>query len=553
MRKKSFFLILLPVIFILIFIWTGCKNDSDSGNDDKNDPGEGIPQTVPANLSVTPTGISGQLAVSWDAVTGAFFYELRWGTGTFGTPVEIKGTSHVVTGLSNDTDYNFQVRAVSGSFESEWSTAVSGRPSNIPLSELPAIPENLQAEGEVVGDYGIITISWDAAANADSYRMEWGTNPNNWSGAAIENLSETTTTVEISDVGEYFFRVRSVKGANISGTTTPVSVKFVRMVRTITTPSQDVKKMRTVVVGPDGMLYTVKTDDPHTAWRIDPSSIDLSDPNSRATHTVFANHGDPGHVWTAGYLAKGPDNYLYGARIWGRDVFKWDLSDTSGDAVGIRVSDDIHVETELNPGQAIWGGIAVGPDGSVFVVSAGEKVIIKIPPPVDGVLSTAVIHTIEGTYANNTTVRKFQDIDSMTWGHDDAVYISDGFNDGAIWRIDPDTGETRHAFGKHWNWGNPFQFVYGMAYHDGYYYFVHGTSGNTGGTAIYKMRPESDAQPVLIAGHRDEFGRVDGFAQDARFFKAKGIAVVSGAIYVVDRNDSEDSTIRMISPLEVLK
>ena len=559
---KSFFRGCLTVIAAVSLILAGCEGNT-GGSDDSNDPGEGIAQTVPSGLTVSSTGTSGELLISWDPVNGSFFYELRWGIdGNYGTPVEVKGTSYKVAGLIDGTDYNFQIQSVSGSFDSGWSSAATGRPSDTAASELPAIPENIKAEGKVNedGNGGTVTISWDAAERAESYLLEWGTDPNDWSGAASENLAIRTHTIAIFDVGDYLFRVRSVKGDDMSGSAPIVSVKFVRMVRTLTAPNDDVKKMRTLVIGPDGWLYTVKTDDPHTAWKINPNSIDLNDPGSRAEYMRFSTHGAPysvdgvrdelpygeGNVWTAGYVTLGPDNnYMYGVRIWGKDVWRWDLRDTTGDAPGERLTNDILAETELND-NAVDGGIAVGPDGTMYVAATYHKAVIKIPPPaVDSTPSEAVIFSRGGQHATKGNI-EFQSVDSMTWGHDNAVYISDGYNDGYIWRIDPATGETTPAFGKNWGWGDPFTFVRGMTYHDGYYYFVHE------GRAIYKMKPEADADPVLIAGHREDNGRVDGLALDARFYQAKGITIGSnGMIYVVDRSDEQDSTIRMISPLEV--
>ncbi len=70
------------------------------------------------------------LYVSWDAMTGAASYKVQWKSGTdnFGTSRQntvSSGTSHTITGLTNDTTYTVRVAAVNATGDGAWSDEVS--------------------------------------------------------------------------------------------------------------------------------------------------------------------------------------------------------------------------------------------------------------------------------------------------------------------------------------------------------------------------------------------------------------------------------------------
>jgi len=81
-----------------------------------------------------PPAGNGHLTLSWNAVSGAIWYNLYYGTKpgvTKASLTKVTGittTSHTVTGLSTGTVYFFVVTAANAETESAESGEVSGRP-----------------------------------------------------------------------------------------------------------------------------------------------------------------------------------------------------------------------------------------------------------------------------------------------------------------------------------------------------------------------------------------------------------------------------------------
>ena len=96
---------------------------------------------APRNLRAA-TGNSGELAVSWDAprsdggseITG---YRVQWkdSSGSWDTPANVSettvtGTAHTITGLTDGTEYDVQVRAVNSEGTGEASPEAAATPVN---------------------------------------------------------------------------------------------------------------------------------------------------------------------------------------------------------------------------------------------------------------------------------------------------------------------------------------------------------------------------------------------------------------------------------------
>ena len=79
------------------------------------------PIAVPTMLADTPSANS--IALSWSAVSGAVRYEIRRKSGSnpYGPPIPRTTTSFTDTGVSQNTAYLYQVRAVGSPFTSAWS------------------------------------------------------------------------------------------------------------------------------------------------------------------------------------------------------------------------------------------------------------------------------------------------------------------------------------------------------------------------------------------------------------------------------------------------
>ena len=128
---------------------TDTSQRSDSSEPEPQVPG------APRNLRAT-TGNSGELAVSWDApssdggseITG---YRVQWkeSSGSWDTPADgsettVTGTAHTITGLTDGTEYDVQVRAVNSEGAGEDSPETAATPVNpTPLTaEFLDIPES---------------------------------------------------------------------------------------------------------------------------------------------------------------------------------------------------------------------------------------------------------------------------------------------------------------------------------------------------------------------------------------------------------------------------
>ncbi len=76
-----------------------------------------------------------------------------------------------ISGLTNASSYEVQVRACSDGGCGDWSISESGTPSANP-GALPARPAGLRANGDL-DSTGNVTVRWDAAARATGYRLRY--------------------------------------------------------------------------------------------------------------------------------------------------------------------------------------------------------------------------------------------------------------------------------------------------------------------------------------------------------------------------------------------
>ena len=118
-----------------------------------------IPSTLPAKPAVpTITSENQQLVVSWSApndggsaITG---YNLRYRTGNNGDWSNWShsgtGTSATITGLTNSTNYQVQVRAINSNGASAWSDVTAAQPQGALLS-VSGITAFTSGEGNVTG------------------------------------------------------------------------------------------------------------------------------------------------------------------------------------------------------------------------------------------------------------------------------------------------------------------------------------------------------------------------------------------------------------------
>jgi hypothetical protein len=164
---------------------------------------------VPDVPVVTLTPSNEQLTVSWEPDNTADKYEVEWwlsASPATRTVVETTAISITVTGLKNEQDYSFRVRAGSrdAAFgrtnEIGWSTW-SNEKTEMPeeWANVPAAPVNVRF---YVAPRNELSVRWDATPGATSYEVKYrqlGTIP--W--VELQGSSEgrwTTTYVRIIDL-----------------------------------------------------------------------------------------------------------------------------------------------------------------------------------------------------------------------------------------------------------------------------------------------------------------------------------------------------------------
>ncbi len=188
------------------------------------------PPARPTGLTATTGDASGEVDLSWtdpddDTIT-SYEYLIRSG-GTW-TSVPIPGsdadtTSYTVTGLTDGTEYTFQIRARVGSIQSFASASATATPLN-PAG--PAKPTGLTA---TAGNQ-LVTLSWTDPKNSDitKYQYRQGTgDPVSWGGWTDFATSDATTTTRaidgLTNGTEYSFQIRAVAGTEFGAMSDTVS------------------------------------------------------------------------------------------------------------------------------------------------------------------------------------------------------------------------------------------------------------------------------------------------------------------------------------------
>ena len=152
----------------------------------------------PAPPSIAPSfsTLTGSVAVSWSAVTGATGYEYQIAGGS---AVSTTATSITVGGLAGGTTA-FQVRATNLGGASAWasSSLVRTMPPSSPALDA-SYPTNT----------GSVTISWPAVDGATSYDYQVG------SGALV-NTADTSVVLSGLSLGSTSFQLRATNAAGSS-------------------------------------------------------------------------------------------------------------------------------------------------------------------------------------------------------------------------------------------------------------------------------------------------------------------------------------------------
>jgi fibronectin type 3 domain-containing protein len=184
---------------------------------------------APGGLTASAVS-SNQINLTWNAVSGAYGYNVYRGTisgGEFLTPINsapLTGTSFSdAAGLLASTQYYYTVRALSLTAQSLPSTETSA--STLAISGPPAAPVGLTASPVSAGQ---INLSWTPVAGSTGYNLFRATASGTESTTPINAVPITSATYIDSSLSPgtvYFYQVEAVNGNGVSQPSNEVSAQ----------------------------------------------------------------------------------------------------------------------------------------------------------------------------------------------------------------------------------------------------------------------------------------------------------------------------------------
>ena len=242
----------------------------------------------PSNLMLANSTVTdGVLDLAWDAVPDADGYDVDWRNegNPLWTRLASPTTNRASTVAGIGTVWEFRVRAFRGTGnarnDSQWSATVSRESRYL----IPAVPGGLAGARKADVDGGI-AITWNAAARARGYELQWATGGGAFGSANQASYTgrSVNTDFEVGPVTR--LRVRAVRGATAttpganaqrSGWSAPIQV--VPRWRTPAAPASATLVAREAPTDPsDGLMrvtwpaaalaqtYEVQTQRPGRAW-----------------------------------------------------------------------------------------------------------------------------------------------------------------------------------------------------------------------------------------------------------------------------------------------
>ena len=174
-----------------------------------------VPDT-PMSFGSTSTGPT-EIALSWDAVTGAVSYQLQRRTngGEFGAPMDAgSGTTYTDMGLTPSTTYDYEVRSVNAAGESPWSGVVTASTTG---PEAPDAVSDLSATASA----DKITLMWTMpdsnGAAITGYDLDVSDDGSDWDDFSSPAAADTSDDHENLDPGTMkYYRIRAMNSEGYS-------------------------------------------------------------------------------------------------------------------------------------------------------------------------------------------------------------------------------------------------------------------------------------------------------------------------------------------------
>ncbi len=157
---------------------------------------------APTGLTATAGDASGEVDLSWTAPSGTITkYQVRRGSGdplVWGAWTDIPNsaslTSHTVTGLTDGTQYSFQIRAVSGTGGSTVLGAMSGAMTATPMAPTPEVSVAIvRGESLTVDSGGALLLTEDVAVGTIPVQFRVSASP--------APATDLTVCVSIAETG----------------------------------------------------------------------------------------------------------------------------------------------------------------------------------------------------------------------------------------------------------------------------------------------------------------------------------------------------------------
>jgi glycosyl hydrolase family 44/fibronectin type III domain protein len=219
LRKFAVPVWLVLITFFALF-FTGCSGGG-SGSSGGGGGQQATPPPTPTGLTATPGNL--QVALTWNASTGATSYHVKRGTAQGGPYTTVESpTSPSVTdpGLTNGTTYHYVVSAVNAAGESANSSDISATPA--------AAVTNIQSTIDVLADRHTISpyIYGGAFPASTSAITDSGTTVVRWGGNASSTYNWQLHTYNADF--DYYFEDFNFNGI---GTTDGSSTQFITDVK----------------------------------------------------------------------------------------------------------------------------------------------------------------------------------------------------------------------------------------------------------------------------------------------------------------------------------
>ena len=185
----------------------------------------GIP-VVPTGMAATPA--PGQIAIDWTNVAGAISYKVYRGTSSGALSLlasNVTTSTYTDSSTTNGITYFYAVKAYNG-LDSALSSEVSGRSiSTFSMNSLTAAPGANQ-----------LTATWSSVTGADSFDIQYGTNPASLT-STFTNVTSPYVMTALTGGVTYYVRVIAKNAVGTGAAQTSINQLFASPIAALAAPA----------------------------------------------------------------------------------------------------------------------------------------------------------------------------------------------------------------------------------------------------------------------------------------------------------------------------